>query len=225
MQKTMHFSRLLVVLFLVAGLFSCERLGELYRLTNAKGTKVEKEHNNKGKDMPGDPCGEPLVIRLLSKDNLDYSPCHVVVTNDDQFLSVKFEVVEGDWNIDMMYLQVGPLDDVPLDETGSYPAFWDFDYQYQDIPVATHTFQIPLTDLDDCFMILVQARVIDPEGNVMILWSEGINPDWTAGPFYTKYCVEICIGTTTGTHPVNKPDNPEVSKYDWDDDWDDDGDD
>jgi hypothetical protein len=216
----MHFSGLLVILFLVAGLFSCERLGELYRLTNAKGTEVEKEHHNKGKDKPGDPCGEPLVIRLLSKDNLDYNPCHIIVTNDDGFLSVKFEVVEGDWNIDMIYLQVGPLEGVPLDQTGSYPAFWDFDRQYQDIPVATRAFQIPLADLDDCFMILAQARVIDPQGTVMILWSEGINPDWTAGPFYTEYCVEFCSGTATGTSPTNSGDNPEAGNYDDDDDGD-----
>ncbi len=31
----------------------------------------------------------------------------------------------------MMYLEVGPLDFVPLEEPSTYPAFWDFDYQYE----------------------------------------------------------------------------------------------
>jgi hypothetical protein len=191
MQKLLHYSGLLLVLFLLTGLFSCERLSELYRLKEASGTKVEKEHDENGNQNSQDTCGEPVIIRLVSRDNLEYSPGNIVVSNDDEYLAVKLEATEQGWNIDMIYLQVGPLDLVPLDEAGSYPAFWDFDFQYADEPVASYSFRIPLADLDDCVNILVQARFTDGSNN-MVTWSEGINPDWTEGPFYTYYCIEHC---------------------------------
>lgn len=126
MKKT-HYLKLLVVLFLAAGLFSCERLGELYRLSDTNGTKVVMGNDETGDETPEDPC-EPVIIRLLSTGNLEYSPGNVTVTNDGEFLSVKFDVTEEDWNFDMIYLEVGPLDFVPLEETSTYPAFWDFNH-------------------------------------------------------------------------------------------------
>ena len=47
-MKKPHFVKLLVVLFLAAGLFSCERLGELYRLSDTSGTKVVKGSDETG---------------------------------------------------------------------------------------------------------------------------------------------------------------------------------
>ena len=217
MQKLIHYSGLLMVLFLLTGLFSCERLSELYRLKDTTGSKIVKGPDKNGKDKSGDPCGDPVVIPLVSRDNQTYSPGNVIVSNDEEFLTVKFEVTEQDWNIDMIYLQVGPLDRVPLDGDGLYPAFWDFDYQYADIPVASHTFQISLADLDDCVNILAQARFTNGANN-LVTWTEGINPDWTEGPYYTYYCIEICNGNTTGTDPGQTTDNPDVGKDNGDDD-------
>lgn len=225
MQKLLHYSKLLMILFLVTGLFSCERLTELYRLKESnRGTDV-KGPDKKGKDKTEDPCGEPVIIRLVSTEDLAYSPANVIVTNDDEFLTVKFEVTERGWNFDMIYLQVGPLDHVPLIDDGTYPAFWDFDYQWADEPVASYTFQLSLADLDDCVNILAQARVTDGANN-MPTWSEGINPDWTEGPFYTYYCVEICNVSPSGTEAGQTEDNPDVTKdYSGDDKDDDDEDD
>jgi len=191
MKKT-HSLKLLVVLFLAAGLFSCERLGELYRLSDTNGTKVVMGNDETGDETPEDPC-EPVIIRLLSTGNLENSPGNVTVTNDGEFLSVKFDVTEEDWNFDMIYLEVGPLDFVPLEETSTYPAFWDFNHQYNDIAVVSYDFQIPLAELDDCFVILAQARIINSEGSKIVMWTEGINPGWSEGPFYTDYCKDNCI--------------------------------
>jgi hypothetical protein len=192
MKKQMRYSGLLMILFLFSGLFSCERLTELYRLKDTVGTKTVKGPDKGRGDLPGDPCGEPVIIRLLSTDNLAYSPGNVIVTNNNQYLTVKLEVTEGDWNIDMIYIQVGPLDLVPLDEAATYPAFWEFDYQYSDMPVASYTFQLSLAELDDCVNILAQVRLTNSEDIKMITWTEGVNPGWTEGPFYTYYCVERC---------------------------------
>ena len=191
MKKFLHYAGLLMVLFLITGLFSCERLSELYRLSDTTGARGVQENNETGSENSENPCGEPVIIRLVSTDNLAYSPGQVVVTNDDEFLTVKFEVTENDREFDMMYLQVGPLDLVPLDDAGTYPAFWEFDYKLENISVTSQSFQISLAELDDCFVILAQARVTDGQ-NPMVTWTEGVNPDWTEGPFYTYYCIEIC---------------------------------
>ena len=193
MQKLLHYSKLLMILFLVTGLFSCERLSELYRISDTNGTKVVKGNDETGDETPDDPCGEPVIIPLFSRDNQEFSPGHLIVTNDDKFLSVKFEVTEGDWKIDMIYLYVGLLDFIPLDETGSYPAFWAFKNQYADIPVASYTFELALEDLDDCFKILAQARFVDSKENIVVTWTKGTNPDnWPQGPYLTYYCKDNC---------------------------------
>ena len=167
-----------------------------------------------------------MIIPLVSRDNPEFSPGNVIVTNDDKFLSVKFEVTEVDWNIDMIYLQVGPLDLVPLEETGAYPAFWDFNHQYADIPVASYTFELAMEDLDDCFEILAQVRIADREANKVVLWTEGINPDWIQGPYHTHYCAENCSGSTTDTDQTgDKPRKGKGNDKDKDDDRDDDEDD
>jgi hypothetical protein len=141
----------------------------------------------------------------------------MLVSNDAEMLTVEFESTEGSLNIDMIYLHVGPLDAVPLDGDGTYPAFWEFDHQYADVAVASHIFQMPLAELDDCFMVLAQARFNDGQDNLTVTWSQGVNPDWTAGPFYTYYCVEFCTGDTTGT--TTDPDkDPGVSDTDKDQD-------
>jgi hypothetical protein len=177
-NKILHHARLLLILFLITGLFSCERLSELYRLSDTAGESVVKENNETGGENSENPCGEPVVIRLVSTANLSDSPGKVIVTNDSEFITVKFEVTEGAWRFDMIYLHVGPLDSVPLAGGGTYPAFWDFDYQYADMAIDSYTFQVPLADLHDCVNILAQVRFTNGTNNG-VTWSEGINPDWT----------------------------------------------
>ena len=190
-MKTQHYFRLFVVVCLITSLFSCERLSEFQRISDTTGSRVVQGDDETGGEKPEDPCGEPVIIRLVSTDNLSYSPASVTVTNDNEFLTVKFEITEGDLKFDMMYLQVGPLDLVPLDDPGTYPAFWEFDYKLENVSVSSQTFQIAVAELDDCFVILAQARVTDGQ-NPIVTWTEGTNPDWTEGPFYTYYCLENC---------------------------------
>jgi len=201
-MKTQQYFRLFVIVCLITSLFSCERLSELQRLSDTKGTSVVQGDDENGGEKPEDPCGEPVIIRLVATDNLSYSPADVTVTNDNEFLTVKFEITEGDLKFDMMYLQVGPLDLVPLDDAGTYPAFWEFDYKLENISVSSQTFQIAVAELDDCFVILAQARVTDGQ-NPIVTWTEGTNPDWTEGPFYTYYCLENC--DDPGKDPCDDP--------------------
>ena len=133
---------------------------------------------------------------------------HVIVTNDDKCLNLKFEITAGDWKFDEIYLFVGALEDIPLTKD-PYPAFWDFLNIFPDQHVSSYSHCVPYADLDDCVKILAQARVVDGE-NIEVLWTEGINPEeWTQGPFYTYYCMEnckeICDGCKMGVYRTQTP--------------------
>ncbi|KPL14799.1 MAG: hypothetical protein AMS23_02320 [Bacteroides sp. SM1_62] len=189
--------KLLVVLFLAAGLFSCERLGELYRLSDAKGTKIVQGNDETGDEKPDDPCGEPVIIPLVFKTELESSIGQITVTNDDECLNLTFEIIVGDWEFDQIYLFVGALDDIPL-TADPYPAFWDFLTLTFDPAVSSYSHCVPLAELDDCFKILAQVHGVNGELGDAVLWTKGINPGWTQGPFYTYYCIENCKETCDG---------------------------
>jgi hypothetical protein len=207
MRKPVHYAGLFIILFLLTGLFSCERLSELYRINDTTGTRVVHGSDETGGEKPEDPCGEPVIIPLVFEYELESSIGQVIVTNDDECLNLKFEIIAGDWKFDQIYLFAGALDDIPL-TTDPYPAIWDFRIMFPDPPVSSYTYCIPLAELDDCVKILAQAHVIDGDKEAR-LWTKGINPGWTKGPFYTYYCMEnckeICDGCKMGIYRTQTP--------------------
>lgn len=205
MRKTNHF-KLLVILFLAAGLFSCERLGELYRLSDSAGTKVVSGNNETDGENPGDPCGEPVIIPLLNSGDLEYTIGQITVTNDDECLNLKFEMTADGWEFDQIYLFAGSIDTISLTED-PYPAFWDFPTLNFDPGVSSYTHCVPMEDLDDCIQILAQVHGVDAEGIGTPLWSKGENPGWTKGPFFTDYCMDNCKdpGEDPGKDPCDNP--------------------
>ena len=197
-MKTSHFLRLLGVLSLVSIFFSCERLGELYRLSDANGTKVVQGSYGTG-DNTEDPCGEPWIIPLLHSSDPEFTVGQIIVTMDEECLNLRFEMMLTDWTFDEIYLFAGPLNELPL--TGDpYPAFWDFPTLRFDPAVTAYDHCIPLEELKGCIQILAQVHGVNSAGPDAPLWSKGINPGWTAGPFYTDYlCLDDC------KEPCEKP--------------------
>jgi hypothetical protein len=189
-MKKLHYFKLLVVLFLVAGLFSCERLGELYRISDTTGTRVVQGSDDTGGENPEDPCGEPVIIPLLHSSDLEYTIGQITVTNDDECLNLKFEMTVDGWEFDQIYLFAGDIDTIPL-TTDPYPEFWEFPTLNID-PVSSYTHCVPMGDLDDCIQILAQVHGVNSAVGNTPLWSKGINPGWTEGPFYTDYCMDNC---------------------------------
>lgn len=202
MKALLHNSRLFIVLFLVFGFFSCERFGELYRISDASGTKVVQGSDENGGENPGDTCGDPVIIPLLHSGNLESTIGQITVTNDDECLNLKFEMTEEGWEFDQIYLYVGSLDTLPL-TSDPYPMFWDFPTLFIDPPVSSYNHCIPIGDLDDCIQILAQVHGVNPAGDGTPLWSKGINPGWTEGPFYTDYCMDNC--KDSGKEPCDEP--------------------
>jgi hypothetical protein len=197
-MKTSHFSRILGILAFVSILFSCERLGELYRLSDASGTKVVQGSNGTGENTE-DPCGEPLLVPLVHSGDLEYTIGQIIVNQDEECLHLRFEMTLAEWTFDQIYLYVGSLDTIPLTED-PYPAFWDFDFLEFQPAVSAYDHCIPLDELTGCLQILAQVHGVHSAGGDAPLWSKGTNPGWTAGPFYTDYvCLDDC------TEPYKEP--------------------
>ncbi len=191
MNKLLHNYRLLIVLLLVFGFFSCERLGELYRISDTSGTKVVQGSDENGGEKPEDPCEEPVIIPLVHSSDVEYSIGQIIITNDDKCLNLKFEMTEEGWEFDQIYLFVGSLDTIPLTED-PYPAFWDFLTLEIDPLVSSYTHCVPMGDLDDCVQILAQVHGVNSDLGNAPLWTKGLNPGWTEGPFYNDYCMDNC---------------------------------
>lgn len=197
-MKKSH-SILLLTAFLAGGLFSCERFGELYRLSDATGTKVVQAGDQTGGEDCTDNCGEPLVIPLIHSGDQDATIGQIVVTKTDECLNMDFEMTAENWTFDQIYLYVGSLDELPLTED-PYPAFWDFPTILGlDPPVSSYSHCVPLEGLDDCFQILAQVHGVNAEQGDAPLWTSGLTQGWIKGPFYTDYCLDDC------KEPCNEP--------------------
>ena len=191
MKRMLHLSRIILIFILVTTSFSCEQLSELYRISDATGTKVVQGNGDGGDEEPENPCGEPVIIPLVFSDEVETSIGQVTVTNDHECLNLKFEITAENWKMDEIYLFVGALDDIPL-TTDPYPAFWDFLTLRFDEAISSYSHCVPLMDLDDCFKILAQVHAVDGKGGDAPLWTKGMNPGWTKGPFYTYHCITDC---------------------------------
>lgn len=191
MKRMLYHSRLIIIMILVTASFSCERLSELYRISETTGMKVVQGEGDNGDEKPEDPCGEPVIIPLVFNDDLESSIGQITVTNDHECLNLIFEITAENWKMDEIYLFVGALDDIPL-TTDPYPAFWDFLTLRFDEAISSYSHCVPLVDLDDCFKILAQVHAVDGNDGGTPLWTKGINPGWTRGPFYTYHCITDC---------------------------------
>jgi hypothetical protein len=138
-------------------------------------------------------CGTPLVGSLV-----DYAqtipPGIVTVGNDANFLYVTYNIT-GDWWIKNATLYAGPAADIPgvinPDGTGSFYQ-WLFPYYYYpwDL-IQTHTFQIDLNSLVDCFVVVAYANLRNIATGQDNMYAWGKSPLKNNG-FYMEYCKQQC---------------------------------
>ncbi len=209
-MKKLHYFKMFIILSIVAGMFSCEKLGEFYRITDATGTKVVQGSDESGDEEPDDPCGEPFIIPLLHSGNLESTIGQIIVTKDNECLNLRFEMTAEGWEFDQIYLFAGSLDTLPL-TLDPYPMFWEFPTLMIDPAVSSYDHCVPMGDLDDCIQILAQVHGVNAALGDAPLWTNGINPGWTEGPFYTDYCQDNCKEPgedpekDPGKEPCDKP--------------------
>jgi len=205
-MKTQHYFKMFIVVCLITSLFSCERLSEIYRISDTSGTRVVQGPDETGSENPEDPCGEPVIIPLVHSSDLEYHIGQIIITNDNKCLNLKFELTVAGWEFDQIYLFAGSIDTIPLTED-PYPAFWEFLTLHINPAVSSYTYCVPMEELDDCIQILAQVHGLNTDVGNTPLWTTGINPNWTEGPFYTDYCMDNCKDPCDDPTPTKDPCN------------------
>lgn len=119
------------------------------------------------------------------------------VTNDDQNLYITFNFT-GDWYTQQTHLYVGPASGLPTNNANT-PVPGQFPYATTHNPITqSYTYTIPLSSLDDCYVIAAHSEMVqlDGSGNVIATetgWSDGTEfPDTPRWGWYSEYCTQYC---------------------------------
>jgi hypothetical protein len=138
-------------------------------------------------------CGTPVVANLVNFEQ-NFNPGTVTIGNDETKLYVTYELGEGDWWIQNATLYVGPAADVPgtlnPDGSGNFSP-WYFPYYYYPWDfVKTAVFEVDLSTLDDCFVVVAYANSKNLVTNErQYIWGKSPTK-W--GGYYLEYCKQSC---------------------------------
>ncbi len=103
-------------------------------------------------------CEDAKIVTLIAGQHIDAGT--VTVTNDEENLYVTYQT-NDDWSISETHLYVGPEEDIPQTRSGN-PKIGHFPYHGDN----NDPFVIPLSDLNDCFVIVAHAvvnKIVDGE--------------------------------------------------------------
>lgn len=98
----------------------------------------------------------PTVFELIAGQTMDVGS--VTIGNDEENLYITYETVDG-WMLDEIHLFIGDLSDVPVNKQNT-PVPGHFPYKAEDINATSFTLEIPLADIDSCFVVLSHAAVV-----------------------------------------------------------------
>lgn len=145
-------------------------------------------------------CGTPLVANLVDYE-LTINPGIVTVGNDATKLYVTYEL-SGDWWIASSVLFVGPASEAGTiypNGSGLFdPSEWVAPYRHDFFPwdyTQTHTYEIDLNTLDNCFIIVNYVAVKNlVTGVVKYVWGKSLLKNLG---YYLNYCKQTCQPPTT----------------------------
>lgn len=169
----------LVAVFIALTVFSCQ-----------KGEKVNPQANTQTtKTVVFDEC-EPEVVNLIAGQHINVGT--VEVTNNANTVSITYTTT-GDWMISEAHLYAGTQEGLPVNKKGN-PQVGHFPIQGTFNPmVQTITYEVPLSELDACFIIAAHAVVVKVvDGHIVdrqTAWGEGLpmvdKGNWA---MYFNYC-------------------------------------
>lgn len=181
------FQYFLVLLFLVAVTFSSCQKND-----TADSPKNQLLASTQLKTDP-EFCGTPIVAPLV-----DYTQTvtagSVTIGNDTSTLYVNYQL-NGNWRIYQALLYVGLPENAPgtlnADGTGVFnPAAFPVQSPYYGTFTQTHSFQVSLGTLDDCFIVVALVKAKDTVTNELKeVWGK---PLLKSHGYYFDYCVQTC---------------------------------
>ncbi len=168
-------------------LLSCQKTEKLNATSEDATTKVVVV------DPPTDIC-KTISVNLLAGQNLNVGS--VTVSNTAEKLFVTYTTT-GDWMISEIHLYVGTVEGLPVNKKGN-PQVGHFPTQEVFDPmVNTVTYEFPISNLSDCFIIAAHAMVVNVVDNEVMdtesAWGEGnLIIDKGNWAMYFDYCIGTC---------------------------------
>jgi hypothetical protein len=208
-MKKSHFTKLVLLSFLMVGLFSCELRNDDFEqnLKSDQGLEgmIIVSAGDNGIEIPAELCGEPLILPLYKVGIGDPSIGHAMVVNDGEYLYVKLEITAECWKIKGLYIYAGTFEGIPMPLEGNYPAFWNFPLQRTfNEGLVSYTYRFSLANLPECPVVLVKALVVC-NGKEGPAWAMGDNPGWEQAAYYFEYCVDDCDDCEPGIYRTQTP--------------------
>jgi hypothetical protein len=174
------------LLFAFAFMQSCQK--------TEQAVPAQEQNNERSGDLKTqiDYCGDPITVNLVDFDETMF-PGTVTVGNDENMLYVTYDVT-APYSILNLAVYAGPADQLPSgnsingDGTGSFEA-WTFPYSYYPyFEVNSYTFEIDLSTLPECFILVTYAKINGPDG-IFYAWGKS-NTKYPG--YYFDYCVQDC---------------------------------
>lgn len=142
-------------------------------------------------------CCESETISVPYYAGQDIGIGNLEVSNDEDYLYVTYNL-EGDWYLSETHLFIGEESQLPTNGANTpIPGHFPFTSSHQN-GVQTFTYNIPLADLPECYIIAAHAAVeqINDEGQVISTetgWSFGVPfPNTNRWGWFTEYCTQTC---------------------------------
>jgi hypothetical protein len=187
-----NFAEMLAIILMLPFIFIGCQKAEL--IDDSKTTNPENKENP-GLKSTEDYCGTPLVADLVDF-NQSISAGTVTIGNDATTLYVTYELV-GEWWIQNAVLFVGPASEagtIYADGSGRFaPSSWVSPYRHNYFPwdfSQFYTFEIDLTTLDDCYVIVAYANSKNLTTNEnKYIWGKS---QLKSSGYWLEYCTQSC---------------------------------
>lgn len=190
----------LVLLFIA--IFSCEQQMEINSLKSIdsnisidKNSQINLEPTTLSKEqIENNSCGEVKITTLFAGQNLDIG--NIMIYNDEANLYVTYDVEKGNWWLEETHLFVGNYSDIPFTGAGN-PKIGHFPYHGDHDQTQNYTFTIPISELDDCFVVIAHASAVqkDDDKNTGSETAFGFGEEEFDGSrwgWYFEYCQQQC---------------------------------
>jgi hypothetical protein len=140
-------------------------------------------------------CGTPFIADLVDFEQT-FTAGIVTVGNDETTLYVTYELT-GEWWIHDAVLFAGPASEagtIYQDGSGQFsPSSWVSPYRHNFFPydyVQSHTFEIDLSTLDECFIIVAYSKATNLTTNQnKFIWGKS---QMKSSGYYLEYCKQEC---------------------------------
>ncbi|UCE94106.1 MAG: hypothetical protein JSV73_02150 [Flavobacteriaceae bacterium] len=155
---------------LFVSFLSCDSEDQIDSLNSINGSSsLEKSVNQEPQtilvtkeDIETQSCDEPVKFPLMAGQHIEVGA--VYVSNDENYVYVRYEITETEWSLKETHLFIGDLDDAPFTNGGN-PQFGQFTYQANHDFVHEFLYTDPIDDDTEEISIIAHAVVVQRDGD------------------------------------------------------------